>query len=119
MLLLDDLFTVTAVDPEGKKFDRCSRIRAAGENLGMDLTLDINSEIYPVAAGDRLSIGLARTLHLDGTPSDEGSWRPDSTAPSLADKYEYVVYGKLFKLESTAAAHKLYARPCPAALTCL
>lgn len=108
LLLLDDLFTVTAVDPEGKKFDRVSRLKATGENLSIDLVLDVNSEIYPVTLGDRLNIALSKTLNLDGSPSDEGSWRPDATGPSLADKYEYVMYGKLFKFENTSTANKMY-----------
>lgn len=112
LILLEDLFAITAVDPDGKKFDRVSRIKATGENLGMDLVLDINSEIYPVRQGDRLSIALAKTLNLDGSPSDEGSYRPDATGPSLADKYDYVMYGRLFKFENTSNANKMFLNFC-------
>lgn len=107
LIILEDLFAIASVDAEGKKFDRVSRIKATGENLGMDLVLDINSEIYPVKQGDRLNIALAKTLNLDGSPSDEGSYRPDATGPSLADKYDYVMYGRLFKFENTSNANKM------------
>lgn len=108
LLILEDIFAIAAVDPDGKKFDRVSRIKATGENLGMDLVLDVNVEIFPLKQGDRLNIALAKTLNLDGTPSDEGSYRPDATGPSLSDKYDYVMYGRLFKFESTSNANKMY-----------
>ena len=108
LLLLEDLFKITAVDPDGKKFDRVSRIKATGENLGMDLILDVNIEIYPLALGERLNIALAKTLNLDGTASDEGSYRPDAAGPSLADSYDYVMYGRLFKFENTSNANRMY-----------
>jgi DNA-directed RNA polymerases I, II, and III subunit RPABC3 len=108
LIILEDLFNITAIDPDGKKFDRVSRVKGTGENLGMDLILDVNSEIYPVKLGDRLNIALSKTINLDGTPSDEGSYRPDATGPTLADKYEYVMYGRLFKFENTSNPNKMY-----------
>ena len=39
-----------------------SRLICRGANFEMEMTLDINSEIYPVEFGDRLNVALASTL---------------------------------------------------------
>ncbi len=110
LLLVEDLFHVSAIDPDGKKFDRVSRIKATGENLGMDLTLDVNCELYPIRVNDRLTVALSKTLNLDGSPSDDASYCPSPNVPSLADGFEYVMYGRLFKFENTSQANKLYTK---------
>lgn len=49
--------------------------------------------------GEKIAFLLAKTLRLDGDP--EGSnWAP-SKEPSLADNYEYVMCGKVFKVNHT------------------
>lgn len=113
--LLEDIFEVMEVDPDGKKFDkgmlvlfnqryvpcalphslsspprRCpsfwftapsfppsfplvvSRIKARSDLYEMDLILDINVDIYPVAQSERLSICLSSTLNLDGSDMPTG-----------------------------------------------
>jgi DNA-directed RNA polymerase I, II, and III subunit RPABC3 len=66
----------------------------------MDLTLDVAVDVYPLAPGDKVSLALARTLNLDGTPTDP-TWGPaaQSARATLADSYEYVMYGKVFKFK--------------------
>jgi len=41
---------------------------------------------------------LATTLREDGTP-DDGEYNPLETGPSRADSFEYVMYGKVYKIE--------------------
>jgi DNA-directed RNA polymerase I, II, and III subunit RPABC3 len=59
--------------------------------LDMELTLDVNTEIYPLAPAEKFTLALASTLNLD-----------DSKA-SLADEYEYVMFGKVYKYDDSAA----------------
>jgi len=102
--LLDDVFSVSAVDPDGKKFDRVSRIVATSENYGMRMLLDVNVELYPMTVGQKYSLVLTPSIALDGKPLDpEEAWRP-SAGPTLADKYEYVMYGRVFKLEDVSSS---------------
>lgn len=106
-ILVEDIFSLSAVDPDGKKFDRVSRIKASGENYGLELLLDVNIELFPMRLGDKLNLALAKTINLDGTtPSDDTGYRPNQ-GPTLADKYDYVMYGKVFKFENTSSG-KLY-----------
>ncbi|KAL2245980.1 UNVERIFIED_CONTAM: DNA-directed RNA polymerases II and V subunit 8A [Sesamum indicum] len=94
--LFEDIFRVDAVDPDGKKFDRVSRIAARSEQFDMLLHLDVNIEIYPMRVGEKFMMVLASTLNLDGTP-DTGYYTPGNRK-SLADKFDYVMQGKLYKI---------------------
>ncbi|XP_010526383.1 PREDICTED: DNA-directed RNA polymerases II, IV and V subunit 8B [Tarenaya hassleriana] len=96
IILFEDIFVVDKLDPDGKKFDKVTRIEARSHNLEMFMHLDINTEIYPMAVGEKFTMALAHTLNLDGTP-DTGYYAP-GVKKSLADKYEYVMHGKLYKI---------------------
>jgi DNA-directed RNA polymerases I, II, and III subunit RPABC3 len=93
--LFEDIFEISKVNPEGKKFDRVNRIVAKGETYETDLVLDVASEIYPLKAGDKFTLTLASTLRLDGKPEEEG-FNQDGK-PSLLDQYEYGMCGRTFK----------------------
>ncbi|PKU71620.1 hypothetical protein MA16_Dca004462 [Dendrobium catenatum] len=67
-LLFEDIFTVSRVDPDGKKFDKVSRIEARSEQFDMYMQLDVNNELYPLLVGEKFTMVLASTLNLDGTP---------------------------------------------------
>lgn len=84
------------LDPDGKKFDKVTRIEATSHNLDMFMHLDVNTEVYPMAVGDKFTLAMAPTLNLDGTP-DTGYFTPGAKK-TLADKYEYVMHGKLYKI---------------------
>ncbi|XP_039135173.1 DNA-directed RNA polymerases II, IV and V subunit 8B-like isoform X2 [Dioscorea cayenensis subsp. rotundata] len=74
-LLFEDIFTLTRIDPDGKKFDKVSRIEAHSEQFDMLMQLDVNTEVYPMSVGDKFTMVLAPTLSLDGTP-DSGFYVP-------------------------------------------
>jgi len=66
--------------------------------------VDINTELYPCAVGDRVHMVLASTLALDGSKEEggnaKGGWRDVGRGVgSLADMYEYVAYGKVYRFE--------------------
>lgn len=44
-ILFDDMFLVKDVDPEGKKFDRVSRLFCDSESFKMELILDVNTQL--------------------------------------------------------------------------
>merc|ERR1712209_305270 len=74
-ILFEDIFDVKDIDPEGKRFDRVSRLHCESESFKMDLILDINSWVYPMELGDKFRLVLATTLREDGFP-DTGDWNP-------------------------------------------
>ncbi|KAL0046207.1 hypothetical protein WJX82_005581 [Trebouxia sp. C0006] len=73
-----DIFEVLEKDPDGKRFDKVSRIRAHSDMYEMDLLLDINSDLYPVDVADKFSLALSTTLH-----------RNNEDFPDYYDKVSY------------------------------
>lgn len=90
----EDIFEVIDKDPDGKKFDRVSRYRCRSQ-FDAEVTIDVNVDVYPLSVGQRFTLALAPTLSLDGTPEDDSF--DQSGKESLADGYEYVMYGKCYK----------------------
>jgi len=102
-VLFEDIFEVKNIDPEGKKFDKVSRLDCHSENYEMQLLLDINSDIYPLEINDKFLFALASSLSEDG---EEEAWDQSKRA-TLADKYEYVMYGKVFKHDGESGSTKV------------
>lgn len=97
-VLFEDIFDVKDIDPEGKNFDRVSRLHCESESFKMDLILDVNTQLYPVELADKFRLVLATTLREDGYP-DDGEWDPRDAGSSRANSFEYVMYGKIYRLE--------------------
>lgn len=53
-------------------------------------------------SADKFRMVIATTLNEDGTPADS-EFNPMDTGPSRADSFEYVMYGKVYRLEGDEA----------------
>ena len=94
-----------------------SRLECSSVSYDMQLLLDVNTDIYPVELGDKLTVALAKSL--TDNEMDDGIFDQSGRA-SLADEYEYVMYGKVFKcLEDKGS--KVYAlrRACAVCAVCV
>ncbi|PIA44750.1 hypothetical protein AQUCO_01700384v1 [Aquilegia coerulea] len=89
-ILFEDIFTIKRMNPD------VSRVEVEGEHFNTKMQLDVNTDIYPLHDGEKFTMVLAPTLSLDGTP-DTGYFTPGGRK-SLADKFEYVMHGKLYKI---------------------
>lgn len=100
--IFDDIFKITSVD--SARYDRVCRITGQStDSPDVHFTLDINSELFPVTNGSTVSVALAKTLSLDGNVgSDRGYREAKPGERSLADDYEYVMYGTIYKFEESA-----------------
>lgn len=102
--LFDDIFNITEVD--SARYNKVSRILGTSTTTSdIKLTLDINSDLFPVKANDSITVSLASSLSLDGEDNTNinGSWRPPKASDkSLADDYDYVMYGTVYKFEETS-----------------
>jgi len=104
--LFEDIFEITALNPDGYKVDHVNRLQATGVTFECELLLDIHCEIYNLRETDHFTLLLASTLHLDGSPADHFSYEPQSQVtiqPSLADNYEYVMHGRIFRISYCAS----------------
>ncbi|CAN6567765.1 unnamed protein product [Malus baccata var. baccata] len=106
--LFDDIFSIEKVDPDGKKFDKVSRIVAQSEKHGVLLLLDVNTEIYPMHAKDKFLMVLSPTLEWSGAIAT--GKRGQVEQKSLADKFEYIMHGLLYKM-STACSESSKGKP--------
>lgn len=96
--LFSDTFTIT--DINAQKYDRVARLSAHTENGDTFLKLDVNSEVFPCSIGERLHVLLASTLALDGSKDDGKGWREVGRGEqSLADEYDYVCHGKIYRFD--------------------
>jgi len=88
-------------DINSSKYDRVSRIKALSEgDAEVQLTLDVNTELYPVSVDDRVTVALALSLNLDGSKDDGKGWREVGRGEqTLADEFEYVCHGKIYRFE--------------------
>ncbi|TKY88782.1 hypothetical protein EX895_002413 [Sporisorium graminicola] len=115
--LFDTQFVVSQIDPDGKKFDRVSRIIASSPSLEMSLSIDIATDVWPVTEGQQLTFQLASTLKketaatkvegADGETQDAAAqaaerdaWRLDQPGNGgIADDFDYVMYGKIYRYD--------------------
>lgn len=80
-----------------------SRLYARSKNHDMDMTLDYNVELFPVAEGQSIAMALASSLipsgggdGAEGEDKDRDIWRPDGKGvKGLDEEYEYVMHGKV------------------------
>lgn len=146
-ILFEDTFIINSVN--SAKYERVSRITAistsssnANDNINSEasadhpnphstaLTLDVNTELYPLQTHDRIQVTLALTLDLEGGKDDggggggggggrggmngttaaaaattrAGGWRDVASGDkrTLADEYDYVCYGKIYRFDEGA-----------------
>ena len=92
--LYEDHFEITTVLDQ--TYDRVARVMGMSANSDTSLTLDLNSELYPLQTGERVNMLIATTLNLDGT-KDERGWRDRPGVETLANNFDYVCYGKVYK----------------------
>ncbi|CAO1617093.1 unnamed protein product [Jaminaea pallidilutea] len=111
-VLFDAQFQIKAIDPDGKKFDRVSRVVASSTSLEMDLSLDVATDIYPMKSSQSFSFQLVSTLHPGGAANGDGDNLTNSTgkevwrdgAGGIAEEWSYVMYGKIYKYDEGASS---------------
>ena len=94
--LYEETFNINSTIAD--KYDRVTRVLGATHDASTALTLDVNHELYPLTSGETVTMVLATTLNLDGT-KDERGWREKKGESTLADMYDYVCYGKVYRFE--------------------
>lgn len=104
--LYEETFTIDEYNQS--KYDRVARIFGKSNDRQTTMSLDVNIELFPCAQGESLEIVLATSLALDGSKDDEKGWRDVGKGDaiggegSLADMYDYVCHGSIYKFEDGA-----------------
>src|SRR5271170_6996618 len=86
-----------------------SRIKASSPSSDLTLILDINSELYPLQKDETISLNLSSSLRLDG--KEDKGWKDLGRGErTLADDYDYVCYGKVYRFdEGVKGTDRVYA----------
>ncbi|XP_073140498.1 DNA-directed RNA polymerases II, IV and V subunit 8B-like [Henckelia pumila] len=92
---LDEIIKVHKMDNQ-VVYDKVSRIIARSEGEEFYMELDVNKELYPMLAGEKYRMVMASTLLMDGSAVTD--YFPEGKQKSLADKFEYVMHGLLYKM---------------------
>lgn len=109
--LFEDLYQVLEVDKDGKVFDRVSRLECRGEDHeDVHLSLDYNCDIYSLKIGEKFDFVLRSSLASDSNSNNNNvnDMEEDCNAESnsIIDAYEYVMYGKIFRIQRSKANKK-------------
>ncbi|CAI5755547.1 unnamed protein product [Candida verbasci] len=107
-ILFEDMFIVDSTDP-GRYTKVCRITGYSSTSQDIKITLDINNELFPVKSKDSLTITLASSLGNDSSMvTSNGSWRPPRDGErSIADDYDYVMYGTVYKFEENVDNDKM------------
>ncbi|KAL6565772.1 hypothetical protein OROHE_004827 [Orobanche hederae] len=79
-------------------YDKVSRVVALSEE-GDYLELDVCTELYPMHPEEKFRMLISTTLNMDG--SSVAAYFPEGKQRSLADKFEYVMHGLLYKMDES------------------
>ena len=102
--LYEQQFEITTVLDQ--TYDRVARVMGTSSDSDTSMTLDINSELYPLQTGERPTMAIVTTLNLDGTKEERG-WRDEPNKETLADMWDYVCYGKVYKHYDPGDGHNM------------
>ncbi|KZT53641.1 RNA polymerase [Calocera cornea HHB12733] len=98
-ITFEDVFTIHSIDPEGKKYDRVSRLFARSHAFDMDLVLDFHTEVFPLVQGESVTLVLAKSLQKGLYEEDKpANWRVDGPV-GLEEYFDYVCYGKVYRFD--------------------
>jgi DNA-directed RNA polymerase I, II, and III subunit RPABC3 len=104
----EDTFKIANIDREGKPFQSVSRIEGTSKLTTVEIELDINTEIYPVAVNEDISISLVPSYSLEGADKIAGSFNiHEDFSNTIIAKYDYVMYGKIFKVTEDRSARNM------------
>eukprot|EP01054_Gregarina_sp_Poly1_P001543 Gregarina_sp_Poly_1__1542@NODE_138_length_13117_cov_118_636935_g123_i0_p6_GENE_NODE_138_length_13117_cov_118_636935_g123_i0NODE_138_length_13117_cov_118_636935_g123_i0_p6_ORF_typecomplete_len155_score29_53RNA_pol_Rpb8/PF03870_15/2_4e31RNA_pol_RpbG/PF16992_5/0_015RNA_pol_RpbG/PF16992_5/0_085_NODE_138_length_13117_cov_118_636935_g123_i022292693 len=98
-VLLEDRITIDSID--NSKFENVSRIRGRSVAYDAEITLDMNTAIFPVKEKETLLVAFAEHSSKTSGPTgdDSGGNAASPQLVALIDEYEYVCLGKIFSEE--------------------
>ena len=97
-IIFEDTILINELDKDGRFFEKVSRVDATSEVYDCKISFDVNVDIYPVQKGSFYTLVLAKSLNTDGMASPNTfSYDLYTKKNTLLDKYDYVMYGKIFK----------------------
>ena len=96
-IIFDEVFELRQLNPSGKRYEKVNRLNCKATTCDVDMILDVNNELFQLKEGEKVSVALATSINLDGTP-DSGLYEPHQN-DTLMNNYDYVMHGRVFNVE--------------------
>jgi DNA-directed RNA polymerase I, II, and III subunit RPABC3 len=97
IFLLEDQFEVADVDTSAKYIKVSRVVFQARSCAGVTVTVDVNTDIYPIAKGSVYTLVLAQTLEKKGTLTDD---RYDHSVyyrnDTFVADFDYIMFGRVY-----------------------
>lgn len=95
-VILEDTFVVTGLNPDGAVYLRVSRIQCATDGGDLNITMDVNTEQFPVSINERLTIILSTSLELGGQPGGKNYDHSIYHRPTRLNECDYAMHGRVY-----------------------
>jgi hypothetical protein len=85
----EDIFTVSAVDPDGKRFDRVSRASCESTTSTTSiLVFDFHSQLFPLKNGDKIKVSFRQ--EEDSSVEVQGDYATNSVIFKIDQNGQYI-----------------------------
>ena len=108
-IILEETFLVERVDPDGRVYQRVSRMECVSATGALKITSDINVEEFPIAEQTYLVIALATTLNLDGSVEKKVYDHSIYHRDTLLNRYDYAMHGRVYDLSMDEGSGEVVA----------
>lgn len=100
--VFEEIVEIKSIDKDIKIFDKVQRCEGITRDTNYYITMDINSEIYPMKVGSAYTLLLAKSIYNDGssTPKEFNYELFLNTKNTLIDSFDYVMCGKVFQFSN-------------------
>ena len=99
--VFEEILDVEAIDKDIKIFDKVQRVEGKTRDTNFYISMDVNSDIYPMKVGASYTILLAKSIY--DSKQTRNYFDYDlfaNTKNTLMDNYDYVMCGKVFQFSS-------------------
>ena len=99
--VFEEILEIKSIDKDVKIFDKVQRCEGVTRDSNYYISMDINSEIYPMKVGASYTILLAKSIYDNKkTPKEFDYELFLNTKNTLMDSFDYVMCGKVFQFSN-------------------
>ena len=101
--VFEEILVIDSIDKDVKIFDKVQRCEGTTKDTKYNISMDINSEIYPMKVGSSYKILLAKSIYDSNSKTTPKNFEFDlfsNTKNTLMDNYDYVMCGKVFQFSN-------------------
>ena len=99
--VFEEILDVEAIDKDIKIFDKVQRVEGKTRDTNFYISMDINSDIYPMKVGASYKLLLAKSIYESKPTRNYFDYDLfANTKNTLMDNYDYVMCGKVFQFSS-------------------